>query len=305
MYWGSIRFFKHVILSTVALMIIIPSVLAVYFGVQSFQNRELAEKYRTRSTSTELPKIEYITDIKASDVIKYASFEYQLEYPNLYAQREEFAPENTEDKPVVYLTFDDGPSKNTSQILDILKEHNVKATFFVVCNDTPNARALYKRIVDEGHSIGIHTYSHKYNEIYQSVEDYLSDFEQMFNYIYEVTGTKPTIFRFPGGSINAYNQNLYQRLVGEMLRRGFVYYDWNVSSGDAGGACSWVDIQNSVVAGANKYQRSIVLMHDSSTKAQTVKALGKIIEQLEDTHSFKALDNTVSPVVFTYTDNEN
>ncbi|MEG2081898.1 MAG: polysaccharide deacetylase family protein [Oscillospiraceae bacterium] len=282
-------------------MIIIPSVLAVYFGVQSFQNKELAEKYKTRSESTELPKIEYITDVKESDVITYASFEYQLAFPELYVQREEFVTEE-EKKPVVYLTFDDGPSQNTIKVLDILKENDIKATFFVVKSNTPEAQAIYKRIVDEGHTIGIHTYSHKYKEIYQSVEAYLSDFEEIYNYVYEVTGVHPEVFRFPGGSINAYNQNLYERLISEMLRRGFVYYDWNVASGDAGGAITSSAIKNAVVTGAQKYQRSIVLLHDSSTKVSTVQALPEIIRQLKETHVFKALDNTVSPVVFTYTE---
>lgn len=300
MYWGSVNFFKHIILSIIALLIIIPSVLAAYFGIQNLQNKELAERYKTRSESTELPKIEYITEIQESEVITYASFEYQLKFPELYRERKEFAdPEH--DKSVIYLTFDDGPSQNTIKILDILKENNIKATFFVTKSTTKDAEEIYKRIVAEGHTLGIHTYSHKYTEIYQSVETFLSDFEAIYNYLYEVTGTKAEIFRFPGGSINVYNQNIYQRLISEMLRRGFVYYDWNVASGDAGAKTNAINIQNSTITGVNKYDRSIVLMHDSANKYSTVESLPNIIAQLKDTHEFRALDSTVPPVVFTYT----
>lgn len=301
MYWGSVRFFKHVILGTIALMIIIPSVLAVVLGIQNSQNKELAEKYRTRIESTNLPKIEYITEIQDSQIITYASFEYQLGFPNLYAQRKEFVQPESE-KPIVYLTFDDGPSQNTIKILDLLKENDIKATFFVTQSTTQGAEEIYNRIVDEGHTLGIHTYSHRYSEIYQSVEAFLSDYEEIYDYLYEVTGTKAEIFRFPGGSINVYNQNIYQRLISEMLRRGFVYYDWNVASGDAGAATTAINIQNASVTGAKKYQRSIILLHDSASKRMTVEALPGIISQLKDTHEFRALNNTVSPVVFTYTD---
>ena len=94
---------------------------------------------------------------------------------------------------------------------------------------------ILRRIAEEGHTIGIHTDSHQYRSIYASVEAYLEDFEKVFRKVYEITGVKPEIFRFPGGSVNGYNGAIYQELIAEMMRRGFSYYDWNVSSADATG----------------------------------------------------------------------
>ena len=302
MYFGSVRFFKHLILSTVALMILVPTVLACYFGVQNSRNKALAEHYKSSVDSTQLPKMEFLSGVDYSDVITVPAYSYQTEYPDLYAEPSSFAETDSE-KPVIYLTFDDGPSQNTAQVLDILKANDIKATFFVVNNSLSYNQELYKRIVDEGHTIGIHTYSHQYNNIYNSVEDYLADFEKMFNKIYELTGVKPSIFRFPGGSINVYNEDFYVELIAEMLRRGFIYYDWNVSSGDAGETYTAAQIQNAVISGVGSKDKSIVLMHDSSTKNATVAALQGIIDNFKETHEFRALDNTVEPTVFTYKDN--
>ena len=302
LYWGSVRFFKHLILSTIALMIIVPTVLAVVFGIQNHRNEQLVEDLKKYSSGTQLPKMEYLEGVDYSEVITIPSFSYQMDYPDMYAERSEFVAEES-DKPVVYLTFDDGPSANTERVLDILKENDVKATFFVVNTDVSLHQDLYKRIVDEGHTLGIHTYSHRYTSIYNSVDDYLADFYAIYSKVYELTGVKPTVFRFPGGSINTYNHQLYFELIAEMLRRGFVYYDWNVSSGDAGETFTSAAIHAAVVNGCMTKDKSIVLMHDSSTKRATAEALPAIIASLKDTHEFRAITNSVEPKVFTYEDN--
>ena len=302
MYFGSVRFFKHLILSTLALMIIVPTTLAVVFGIKNSQYKEQLARHEAQINSTVLPQMEHISGVDFSTVITNHTYDYQLEHPDLYAEQTSFV-KNEGEKPVIYLTFDDGPSMNTAQVLDILKANDIKATFFVVNNNIPNQEYLYKRIVDEGHTIGIHTYSHQYNNIYNSVEDYLADFNRIYTKVYELTGVKPTIFRFPGGSINVYNQDMYIELIAEMLRRGFTYYDWNVSSGDAGETYTSAQIYSAVVNGVGNKDKSIVLMHDSSTKYATVSALQTIIDNLKETHEFKALDNTVEPTVFTYKDN--
>lgn len=302
MYFGSVRFFKHLILSTVALMIIIPTVLAVYFGVHNHRSKLLAEHYRKQIDSAQLPKLEHLDGVDYENVITVPSYEYQTAYPDLYVERAAFAQPDT-DRPVIYLTFDDGPSANTAQVLDTLKANGIKATFFVVNSDLDGSEDLYRRIVNEGHTIGIHTYSHRYTDIYSSVDSYLADFEKMFTKVYEITGVKPDIFRFPGGSINVYNQDMYMELIAEMLRRGFTYYDWNVASGDAGQTFTAQQIENAVVQGVGNKSRSIVLLHDSSTKQATVASLQNIIDHFKGTHEFMALDNTVQPAVFTYKDN--
>ena len=302
MYFGSVRFFKHLILSTVALMIIVPTVLAVYFGASNHKNKLYAEELENQISSAEQAQTEHIAGIKPSPVISVPTYEYQTIYDDLYVESSSFA-ETENDKPVIYLTFDDGPSRNTAQVLDILKENNIKATFFVVNSDIDGHEDLYRRIVNEGHTIGIHTYSHRYRDIYNSIDDYLADFEKIFNKVYEITGVKPDIFRFPGGSINVYNQDIYVELIAEMLRRGFTYYDWNVSSGDASQTYTAAQIQNAVIQGIGSKDKSIVLMHDSSTKQATVSALQGIIDNYKETHEFRALNNTVEPAVFTYIDN--
>lgn len=128
----------------------------------------------------------------------------------------------------VYLTFDDGPSARTDEILEILDKYGVKATFFVVGANEEGDLERMQKIVAAGHTLAIHSYSHDYKKIYASVEAYLEDFNQMFCQIYEATGVKPQIFRFPGGSVNSYNVGIHQQLIAEMTRRGFVYFDWNV-----------------------------------------------------------------------------
>ncbi len=302
MYWGSVRFFKHIILLCVLVMIAVPTVFAVVLGAKNQVNERQIREYKSIIEQTQQSEIESSIDIKYNEILTEASMDYQMDYPNLYVESQHFIEESGE-KPVIYLTFDDGPSANTAKVLDILKENNIKATFFVVNNDIESHQELYKRIVDEGHTIGIHTYSHQYSRIYASVDDYLEDFNKMFEKVYNLTGVKPTVFRFPGGSINTYNQHIYFELIAEMLRRGFTYYDWNVSSGDAGETFTSEAIYQAVVNGTATKSKSIVLMHDSSTKHTTVNALQRIIDQYKETHEFKALDNTVKPAAFTYKDN--
>ena len=184
----------------------------------------------------------------------------------------------------IYLTFDDGPSESTGEILNILKQNNIKATFFVVTNnhDTPEMRSMLQRIVREGHTIGIHSYSHNYALIYSSVKAYLSDFYKVYQWVYDVTGVCPTIFRFPGGSINEYNGGVYREIITEMNRRGFTYYDWNMAAGDASEKPIQAStIEDTILSQAKSVMRGIVLMHDSSRKGTTVQALQGIIQGLQ------------------------
>lgn len=231
--------------------------------------------------------------------------EYQLGYTEVYSSKVPLynsveAANNTDsEKKVVYLTFDDGPSGRTEEILDILKEYNIKATFFIIYNQNEYARELVKRTYDEGHTIGVHSTTHSYKEIYKSVDAFLKDFKTCFDYIEEITGQPPSIFRFPGGSVNSYNKAVRKDIAAEMQRRGFVYFDWNVCSDDATGSYSEESIYQKVVEGCRERNSSVVLMHDSARKAETVAALKRIIPKLlEEGYSFKALDENVNPVVF-------
>lgn len=183
----------------------------------------------------------------------------------------------------VYLTFDDGPSENTAKILDILKEKDVKATFFVIGNEEESAKELYQRIVAEGHTLGMHSYSHKYSVIYQSLEAFQSDFNQLRTYLTEITGVEPQIMRFPGGSSNQVSNIDMKEFIQYLNEEGVSYYDWNVASGDATSQAYTPDeLVENVMKDVVKYDTSVVLMHDASTKASTVEALGPMIDRLKE-----------------------
>lgn len=181
----------------------------------------------------------------------------------------------------VYLTFDDGPSANTEKILEILETYGVKGNFFVVGTESSNLRKLYKRIVDEGHVIGMHSYSHKYSEVYASKEAFIDDLNRIYSLIYDETGVAPTIYRFPGGSSNNVSRVPMKELIEVLDKRGIVYYDWNVLSGDATNPVLPVeDIITNSLSTVSNYEEAMILFHDLSNKTTTVEALPTIIEAL-------------------------
>lgn len=196
----------------------------------------------------------------------------------------------------VYLTFDDGPSSNTGEILDILAEYDVKATFFVVGKEEERYQPLYKRIVEEGHTLAMHSYSHKYNEIYRSEDSYVEDLTKLQEFLYDTTGVWCRYVRFPGGSSNTVSQVDMHELIDYLEEQDMSYFDWNVSSGDASSAYISPDmiVKNST-ARLSEFHEAIILMHDASDKDSTVEALPKLIEQIqamEDTKIVPITDDT-------------
>ena len=185
-------------------------------------------------------------------------------------------------KKQVYLTFDDGPSVYTDQILDICKQYQVKATFFVVGKTGETNETILRRIVDEGHSLGMHSYSHKYNEIYASQEAFRADFLALQTYLEEVTGVKPMIARFPGGSSNSVSKVPMEQFIACYNEEQIKYFDWNVSCGDATGQpISAQEVASNVLMHIDEHNTSVVLMHDGADKRATVEALPVIIEALQ------------------------
>lgn len=219
-------------------------------------------------------------------------------YPGLYVSKPDYVPHEAGDK-VVYLTFDDGPSNLTIPVLDVLDRYGIKATFFVVGKTSEEDKEALRQTVDRGHTLAVHTYTHQYEEIYASPEAYLSDFSRMRDLIYDTTGVEPSIYRYAGGSVNSYNKKTARAITEEMNRRGYTYYDWNVDSGDAQHGATAESIYQNVISRTTKYEKAIVLMHNSSVKKDTLDQLPRIIETLQAKgYRFAALDPTVEPINF-------
>lgn len=187
-----------------------------------------------------------------------------------------------EDTLKVYLTFDDGPSANTDKILDILDDYGVKATFFVTGHNDKESIARYKRIVDEGHTIGMHSYSHKYKEVYASLSSFQEDYDRIHNLIKTATGVDCNLYRFPGGSSNQVSGEDMSYFIDFLNKKNVKYYDWNVTSGDASStAYTSQELIENVMNDVVKYKTSIVLMHDAENKKSTVESLPALIEALQ------------------------
>ena len=224
---------------------------------------------------------------------------WQALYPELYAQPADRGSQCP--SKVVYLTFDDGPSARTPEVLNILEEYGVKATFFVTGRESEQGQQWMRDIVAAGHTLGVHSYTHNYQKIYASVEAFLDDFNQMYQQILEVTGVAPQIFRFPGGSINAYNGAVYLDIVAEMVRRGFVYFDWNAMTGDAVKKPPAPSVQVSNALSKQNAARVILLSHDSAKMVNTVAALPGIIEGYQAAgFTFAPLTPEIKPIVYAY-----
>lgn len=198
--------------------------------------------------------------------------------------------EQSEEK-IMYLTFDDGPSEITATVLDILDRYNVKATFFVT-GAKPEYAYMIKEAYNRGHTIGLHTYSHDYAQVYAAVDAYFADLEAVGQLVKEQIGYVPCFIRFPGGASNSisakYSQGIMTVLSQEVLNRGYQYYDWNASSGD-GRVASTEEI---IGLGTSFQDNNIVfLAHDSSNKKTTAEALPTIIEHYQmQGYVFRAID---------------
>ena len=196
----------------------------------------------------------------------------------------------------IYLTFDDGPSpKITSQVLDILKENNIKATFFIVDYQIGSYNEeLIIRAFNEGHTIGLHGTSHTYSKIYSSLDSLIKNFETLQEKVYTSTGYRPNIIRFPGGTSNTISRLYCEGIMTEATEyfdtTDFVYFDWNVDSQDAGGTKTADGVFKNVTSGIKPGRNNIILMHDSGDKTHTAEALQSIIDWgISEGYEFKAI----------------
>ena len=267
---------KKMILWTIALAILIPVIGCILLSVRVFQLKKqvavLTEQLPTEEMQEEASGVYETTKVEES----VRDTETKAEEPA------KINPVKSSGKKV-YLTFDDGPSSNTDQILDILKDYDVKATFFVVGKTDERSVKAYQRIVEEGHTLAMHSYSHKYDEIYESKEAFARDLNSLQEYLYETTGVWPRIYRFPGGSSNTVSKVDMQELIEYLTDIGITYFDWNVASGDAVSRTLPAEtIVNNCLSGIEKQKESVILMHDASNKETTIEALPQIIEEIQE-----------------------
>ena len=221
-----------------------------------------------------------------------------LETINSNSTKELIAPkrdvhEMKEGEKICYLTFDDGPSENTIKILDILKQYDAKATFFVIGNClSEETKPILERIIAEGHAIGLHAYNHVYEKFYANDTSYLEDYKNIYTVLKEDYGIETSLFRFPGGSACKYNGEKGCEYVSQMQQRGFACFDWNVTGEDSVGNPTVDSIQKNVFEKVFQYEKPVVLLHDSCIAGMTVKALPGILEKVkEQGYQFATLEH--------------
>lgn len=346
MYFGSVRFFKHLILTVTALLIIVPIVLCILLAVDNSKKSEEidrlnsqlsaqsqisqtsddqsrtssatessdntkaepsvteSEKPATTSATTTATTAETTTKAPETTVSAPESVpdsensdkSYTTLFHDLYAEK--YDGEYDDSTNTVYLTFDDGPSVLTENLLYYLRQENVKATFFVVPERTDYCYSLLKQISDAGHTIGIHSASHDYEKIYASVDAFLDDFNEAYEIVLEATGKAPDIYRFPGGSVNDYNEKTRDDIISEMDRRGFTYFDWNVDSNDWQGY-GWTTLYTNVLKDAEEFSSPVILFHNTGDRDNTVLVIEDIIKALKNKgYKFGSLSQKIKPVQF-------
>ncbi len=285
-----VRLLKKLIIYTILAAILLPTTLCVILFIKLKGVTTELEQLRRSIVEAE----EEAEDTTQTGVFVTAQLEESARTKE--AEQIEYVIED-ENIRKIYLTFDDGPSSNTAAILDILKEYNVKATFFVAGKTDEQSKAAYRRIVEEGHTLGMHSYSHKYQEIYQSVDSFSADLTRLQEYLYEETGVWSRYCRFPGGSSNTVSKVDMQELIAYLNRQNITYFDWNVASGDAAsGTINSARLVDNCLAGSSGKHVGIILMHDAAEKRSTVEALPEIIEGLlavENTQILPIDDDTV------------
>lgn len=196
------------------------------------------------------------------------------------------------DGKIIYLTFDDGPSYHTPRLLNILAKYNVKATFFVVGTASIG---YIDDIHAGGHTVALHTNTHNFKSVYSSVDAYYEDLYAIQNKVYNATGVRSNLIRFPGGSSNTVSRNYCKGIMSQLTKSvealGFRYFDWNVDSYDAGGAYTAEQVFKNVTNGVKGNRYSVVLQHD--IHGFSVDAVESIIQWgLANGYTFLPLTNT-------------
>lgn len=260
---------KKIIVGTAIVLLLLPTIMCLFLLVKVHS----LEK-----------QIETISKVSDSDVVKAQEKEVKTTKAPKKASTAEPTIKPTDDATTkkVYLTFDDGPGSQTGEILDILKKNHVKATFFVTGKEDASSKKVYQRIVKEGHTLAMHSYSHIQDVIYDSKEAFEKDLKQINRCLYEATGVRTKFYRFPGGSSTQNTSLPIQNFIDVLKKNHYLYLDWNVISPDINNANATKEqVVTGVMQGVDAYDTAVVLMYDVADKPMTVKALPSIIKQIK------------------------
>ena len=260
---------KKIIVGTAIALLLLPTIMCLFLlmKVHSLEKQ-----------------IETISKVSDSDVVKAQEKEVKTTKAPKKASTAEPTIKPTDDTTTkkVYLTFDDGPGSQTGEILDILKKNHVKATFFVTGKEDASSKKVYQRIVKEGHTLAMHSYSHIQDVIYDSKEAFEKDLKQINRCLYEATGVRTKFYRFPGGSSTQNTSLPIQNFIDVLKKNHYLYLDWNVISPDINNANATKEqVVTGVMQGVDAYDTAVVLMYDVADKPMTVKALPSIIKQIK------------------------
>lgn len=299
---------KKLMIALVVTLIAIPTILCIVLVVklvilQGKVENILDDKDKMENTTTYIGETTDDSDESSTSTQTESNTQESQEQSSEEQTTEEQTTEKPSEEPLpdgkyAYLTFDDGPSANTMQILDILDNYGVKATFFVNGHTGPVMEERYKAIVDRGHAIGIHTFSHDYDNVYGGLDKFEEEIVSLRKYILEVTGKDTTLFRFPGGSSNTRVDDI-KPYIKWLNDNGYSYWDWNSSSGDATGKkpSAAEIVANCMVQADAGYKNLVILMHDLRPKDTTVEALPTLIEELQARgYEVIAIDERSTPV---------
>jgi peptidoglycan/xylan/chitin deacetylase (PgdA/CDA1 family) len=276
------------------LITFIAIILSVVLGFGMYNDSRDIERFEKETEVFEKQSAIYRTEIDGlTPKISEASAEKESLQAEINAIKKRIIYKT---QPTAFLTFDDGTSYHTLQILDILKENNIKATFFVVGTQIENggsaSKEAIRRIVEEGHVLAIHAYEHEYNKIYSSAEAYFEDFAKITALLHDMTGYTPKIVRLPSGTYSARSfceryagsRDVYYDIVSRLYAEGYTVIDWNVDTEDYTTATGVDNIVKNAVSGAKErlnreYKAAVILMHDT---ADTVSALQRVIDGVKE-----------------------
>ena len=278
---------KKIIIITCITLLILPTVLSIFlmcrvFSLERRLDRALDTIAVSQSEEKETAKAKEAEPVPTATAQSVTPAAVQID----------------ENKKKVYLTFDDGPSTETEKILDILKENQVKATFFVTGKEDAYSKKMYQRIVKEGHTLAMHSYSHLYDDIYSSADAFAKDVDSLVELLKKETGVMPTFYRFPGGSNSQMIKIPFHDLTAVLEQRNLVYMDWNVLSPDGkSGKTTKKKVIEGIMTDTERFDTAVVLMYDSPEKPLTVKALPELIQKMKKAnYELLPIDDTTAKV---------